>query len=40
MFGLMMDIPLQISRLLDYAAEYHSETEIVGLNINGRAELN
>ncbi|MCB1669224.1 MAG: AMP-binding protein [Pseudomonadales bacterium] len=38
MFGLMMDIPLQISRLLDYAAEYHSETEIVGLNINGRAE--
>jgi acyl-CoA synthetase (AMP-forming)/AMP-acid ligase II len=38
MRGLIMDTQLQLSRLLDYAAEYHSATEIVGLNIDGSIE--
>jgi len=33
-----MDTQLQLSRLLDYAAEYHTATEIVGLNIDGSLE--
>ncbi|MGD9661491.1 MAG: AMP-binding protein [Porticoccaceae bacterium] len=38
MRGLIMDTQLQLSRLLDYAAEYHTATEIVGLNLNGSVE--
>ena len=35
MHGLMMDTPLLISSLLDYAAEYHGDTEIVSRTIEG-----
>jgi len=29
MRGLMMDVPLSVSALIDHAAEYHGDTEIV-----------
>ena len=35
MRGLMMDTPLLISSLLDYAATYHADTEIVSRTIEG-----
>ena len=35
MHGLMMDLPLSISALIEYAAEYHGDTEIVARTIEG-----
>jgi len=35
MRGLMMDLPLSVSGLIEYAAEYHGDTEIVGRTIEG-----
>jgi fatty-acyl-CoA synthase len=35
MLGLMMDKPLLISSLLDYAAAYHGGTEIVSRTVEG-----
>ena len=35
MLGLMTDKPLLISSLIEYAAKYHGETEIVSCNTNG-----
>jgi acyl-CoA synthetase (AMP-forming)/AMP-acid ligase II len=35
MRGLMMDLPLSISGLIEYAAEYHGDTEIVARTIEG-----
>jgi len=35
MQGLMMDIPLLISGLIQYAADYHGEAEIVAREIEG-----
>ena len=35
MLGLMMDKPLLISSLLDYAATYHGGTEIVSRTVEG-----
>ena len=35
MRGLMMDKPLLISSLLDYAAKYHGDTEIVSRTVEG-----
>lgn len=35
MFGLMQDHPLLISRLLDFAARYHGDTEIVSRRVEG-----
>ena len=35
MLGLMMDKPLLISSLLDYAARYHGCTEIVSRTVEG-----
>lgn len=34
MLGLMMDVPLLLSGLIDYAAEYHGDTEIVSRKID------
>ena len=38
MFGLAMDYPLLLSRLIDYAAETNAETEVVGRDLSGRIE--
>jgi acyl-CoA synthetase (AMP-forming)/AMP-acid ligase II len=38
MLGLMMDEPLLLSRLIDYAAENASTTEVAGRNIDGVIE--
>jgi fatty-acyl-CoA synthase len=38
MQGLMMDVPMLLSRLIDYAADHHGETEVVSRQINGRVE--
>ena len=38
MFGLMMDVPLVLSRLIDYAAECHGKTEVVGRALDGSIE--
>ena len=38
MLGLMMDVPLLLSRLIDFAAENAGSTEVVGRNIDGRIE--
>jgi acyl-CoA synthetase (AMP-forming)/AMP-acid ligase II len=35
MRGLMMDLPLSISQMIEYAAEYHGDTEIVARTIEG-----
>ncbi|MCW5747931.1 MAG: AMP-binding protein, partial [Alphaproteobacteria bacterium] len=35
MFGLMQDRPLLISQLIDFAAEYHGDTEIVSRSVEG-----
>jgi len=35
MLGLMQDRPLLISSLLDFAASYHGEVEIVARSIEG-----
>ena len=35
MLGLMMDKPLLISSMLDYAAKYHGGTEIVSRTVEG-----
>jgi 3-(methylthio)propionyl---CoA ligase len=35
MRGLMMDTPLLISSLIEYAAEYHSTTEVVSRTVEG-----
>jgi len=35
MYGLMMDTPLSIPSLLEYAARYHGETEIVSRTVEG-----
>ena len=35
MQGLMMDMPLLISGLIQYAADYHGETEVVAREIEG-----
>ena len=35
MRGLMMDVPLLISDLIDYAAVYHGDTEIVTQTVEG-----
>jgi acyl-CoA synthetase (AMP-forming)/AMP-acid ligase II len=35
MRGLMMDLPLSISALIEHAAEYHGDTEIVARTIEG-----
>ena len=35
MLGLMMDKPLLISSVLDYAAKYHGGTEIVSRTVEG-----
>jgi len=35
MQGLMMDMPLLISGLIEYAADYHGEAEIVAREIEG-----
>ena len=35
MRGLMMDRPLLISSLIDYAARYHGDTEIVSRTVEG-----
>ena len=34
----MMDVPLLLSRLIDYAAECHGDTEVVGRKIDGSIE--
>ena len=36
MFGLMMERPLLISSLIDYAAKYHGRSEIVSRTVEGR----
>ncbi|MBR9909993.1 MAG: long-chain fatty acid--CoA ligase [Gammaproteobacteria bacterium] len=38
MLGLMMDVPLLLSRLIDYAAECHGTTEVVGRALDGSIE--
>lgn len=38
MLGTIMDVPLLLSRLVDYAADHHGSTEIVGRRINGTVE--
>ncbi|RNL60306.1 AMP-binding protein [Zhongshania marina] len=38
MQGLMMDLPMLLSRLIDYAADHHGETEVVSRQINGSVE--
>ena len=35
MFGLMMDTPLVITSLIQYAARYHGDTEIVSRSVEG-----
>jgi 3-(methylthio)propionyl---CoA ligase len=35
MHGLMMDLPLSIAALIEYAAEYHGDTEIIARTIEG-----
>ena len=35
MFGLMQDRPLMISSLIDHAATFHPETEIVTRTVEG-----
>jgi fatty-acyl-CoA synthase len=35
MLGLMMDRPLLISQLIEYAAEYHGDNEIVSRSVEG-----
>ena len=35
MLGLIMDRPMLISSLIDFAAEYHGGTEIVTHNVEG-----
>ncbi len=35
MRGLMMDVPLNVSALLDFAAKYHADTEIVSKTVEG-----
>ncbi|HEX9490958.1 MAG TPA: AMP-binding protein, partial [Stellaceae bacterium] len=35
MQGLMMDMPLLLSGLIEYAADYHGATEIVARTIEG-----
>jgi hypothetical protein len=39
MQGLMMDMPLLISGLIQYAADYHGEAEIVAREIEGDIHL-
>lgn len=36
MNGMMMDMPLLLSRLLEHAAEAHGDTQIVGREVDGR----
>lgn len=38
MLGTMMDMPMLLSRLIDYAAENHSQTEVVGRTVGGAVE--
>src|SRR5690554_1881006 len=38
MLGFMMDVPLLLSGLIDYASRYHGDTEVVGCNIDGSLE--
>jgi len=33
-----MDVPMLLSRLIDYAADHHGETEVISRQINGRVE--
>ena len=35
MQGLMMDRPLLISAIIDHAAQYHADAEIVSVNTTG-----
>lgn len=35
MRGLMMDMPLMISAVIQHAADYHGDTEIVAREIDG-----
>ena len=35
MLGLMQDRPLLISQIIDYAAAYHSDVEIVSRTVEG-----
>ncbi|WP_299627463.1 long-chain-fatty-acid--CoA ligase [uncultured Tateyamaria sp.] len=39
MFGQMMNFPLTIGSLVDHAARFHSETEIVSVNTAGGVEM-
>lgn len=34
----MMDLPLLLSRMIDHAAEFHGDTEVVGRRLNNRIE--
>jgi fatty-acyl-CoA synthase len=38
MLGLMMDMPLQLSRLIDYAGEHHGSTQVVARRTDGSVE--
>jgi acyl-CoA synthetase (AMP-forming)/AMP-acid ligase II len=38
MLGLTMDYPLLLSRLIDYAAQCHGSTEVVGRRVDGQIE--
>lgn len=38
MKGLMMEVPMLLSRLIDYAADYHGNTEVVGRRLDGQVE--
>ena len=38
MKGLMMEVPMLLSGLIDYAAECHGETEVVGRRLDGQVE--
>jgi len=38
MLGLMMNVPLQLSRLIDHAADFHGETEVVSRRLDGSLE--
>jgi len=35
MLGTMMDVPLNVSRLIDYAGKFHADTEIVTRTVEG-----
>lgn len=38
MLSTMMDVPLLVSQLIDYAADHHATTEVVARSLSGEIE--